>query len=299
MNKLIIKACPLCGGAHFKHFLDCTDQYASGEKFAVYECEECGFRFTQQAPVEQEIGAYYETPEYISHSDTRKGLVNKFYHHVRRYMLRRKAALVRRALHRKTGRLLDIGTGTGYFMHTMYEKGWDVEAVEKNEQARRFTKEHFGLEVKPEQALQEFESHSFQVVTLWHVMEHIEKLDELWNTLHRLLDEEGVLVVAVPNSNSFDARKYKEHWAAYDVPRHLWHFTPTTMQQMGLKHGFVLEQHHPMPFDAFYISMMSERYKGSCIPFIKGMWSGLQAWFASFTRKGKSSSIIYIFRKKR
>lgn len=299
MNKLTIKACPLCGETHFKHSLDCTDYYASGEEFAVCECEDCGFRFTQNAPVEAEIGAYYATPDYISHSDTRKGLINRLYHYVRRYMLGRKAKLVRRALHRKNGRLLDIGTGTGYFVHTMYEKGWDVEAVEKNEQARNFAWEHFGLKVKEETELSSLAPGSFDVVTLWHVMEHIEHLNELWETLYKLLNDNGVLVVAVPNSNSYDAKKYGPYWAAYDVPRHLWHFTPATMQQFGLKHRFVLEQHHPMPFDAFYISMMSERYRGSAFPFLKGMYWGMRAWINTLSKKGRSSSVIYIFRKKR
>lgn len=279
--------------------MDCTDYCASGEVFAVLECEDCGFRFTQNVPVEQEIGVYYATPDYISHSDTRKGLINHLYHYVRRYMLGRKAKLVRRALHRKSGRLLDIGTGTGYFVHTMYEKGWDVEAVEKNEQARDFTLKHFGLKVKPESELRAFAPHSFDVITMWHVMEHVERLNELWETLYSLLDDDGVLVVAVPNSNSYDAQVYGPHWAAYDVPRHLWHFTPATMQQLALKHRFVLEQHHPMPFDAFYISMMSEKYKGSAFPFVKGMYRGIRAWVDALAKKGKSSSVIYIFRKKR
>lgn len=299
MNKLTIQACPLCGGTHFKHYMDCTDYYASGEEFAVYECEDCSFRFTQNVPVEKEIGAYYATPDYISHSDTRKGLINHLYHYVRRYMLSRKAKLVRRALHRKSGRLLDIGTGTGYFVHTMYEKGWDVEAVEKNEMARDFAWKHFGLKVKGEAELQSFAPNSFDVITLWHVMEHIEHLNELWDTLYNLLDEKGVLVIAVPNCNSYDAKKYGPHWAAYDVPRHLWHFTPVTMQRFGLKHLFVLEQHHPMPFDAFYISMMSERYQGSVFPFLKGMYKGGRAWLNTLAKKGRSSSVIYIFRKKR
>ncbi len=299
MNKLTIQACPLCGGNHFKPYLNCKDYCVSGEDFTLYECEDCGFRFTQLVPVEDEIGAYYATPDYISHSDTRKGLINHLYHYVRRYMLNRKAKLVRSTLRRKNGRLLDIGTGTGYFAHTMYEKGWDVEAVEKNEQARNFAKEHFHLTVYGEKELSSFASQSFDVITLWHVMEHIEHLNTLWETLYRLLDDKGVLIVAVPNSNSYDAERYGKYWAAYDVPRHLWHFTPTTMQQFGLKHRFVLEQHHAMPFDAFYISMMSERYKGSAFPFIKGMYWGLRAGMDTLTRRGRSSSIIYIFRKKK
>ena len=119
MNKLTINACPLCGSTHLKCAMTCTDFYASGEQFDLYTCEDCGFTFTQGVPVEAEIGRYYETPDYISHSDTKKGAMNAIYHHVRQYMLGRKARLVMKESHRKTGRILDIGTGTGYFAHTM------------------------------------------------------------------------------------------------------------------------------------------------------------------------------------
>lgn len=198
MEKLSINACPVCGSTHLKRVMTCTDFYASGEQFELYSCEDCGFTFTQGVPVEAEIGKYYETPDYISHTDTRKGAMNSVYHYVRSYMLGRKARLVAKEAHRKTGRLLDIGTGTGYFADTMVRRGWKVEAVEKNPQAREFAKEHFGLEVKPESALQEFAPGSFDVITLWHVMEHLEHLGEVWQQLHEMLTEKGLLIVAVP-----------------------------------------------------------------------------------------------------
>ena len=223
MDILKINTCPLCGGQQLEHALTCTDHYASGETFEVVRCVHCGFLMTQNAPVEAEIGKYYETPDYISHSDTQKGLMNKVYHRVRQFMLSRKAALVKRASKMKKGALLDYGTGTGYFAHTMTKKQWQVKAIEKSPQARAFAKEHFGLEVDAETALPHYPSDAFDVVTLWHVMEHIEHLNEMWETLHRILTERGVLIVAVPNPDSYDAKKYKEWWAAYDVPRHLWH----------------------------------------------------------------------------
>lgn len=165
--------------------------YASGEQFELCSCEDCGFTFTQGVPVEAEIGKYYETPDYISHTDTRKGAMNTIYHYVRSYMLGRKARLVAREAHRKRGRLLDIGTGTGYFADAMAGRGWKVEAVEKSPQARAFAKEHFDLDVKPESALQEFAPGSFDVITLWHVMEHLEHLNETWEMLRELLTEKG------------------------------------------------------------------------------------------------------------
>lgn len=299
MNKLTINACPLCGGTHLKRVMACTDFYASGEQFDVLSCEDCRFTFTQGVPVEAEIGRYYETPDYISHSDTKKGAMNTLYHQVRKYMLGRKARLIVKESHRKSGRLLDIGTGTGYFAATMAQRGWKVEAIEKNEQARLFAKEHFGLEVKREAALQEFQAGSFDVITLWHVMEHLEHLDRTWERLYELLSDRGVLIVAVPNCSSYDAEKYGEYWAAYDVPRHLWHFTPVTIQQLASKHGFIMAARHPMPFDAFYVSILSEKHRKSSLPFMKGMCAGTMAWFSALGRKERSSSMIYVFRKKR
>ncbi|MDR0937862.1 MAG: class I SAM-dependent methyltransferase [Mediterranea sp.] len=299
MEKLNIDACPLCGGAQLEHVMDCTDFYASGERFELCSCERCGFLFTQGAPVEAEMGKYYASPDYISHTDTRKGAMNSVYHVVRSLMLRRKARLVSREAHRKTGHLLDIGAGTGYFAHAMARRGWDVAAVEKSEAARAFAKQRFDLELKPETALAELEAGSFDVITLWHVMEHLEPLNDTWKRCHDLLTGKGRLVVAVPNCSSYDAQRYGADWAAYDVPRHLWHFTPDTIHQLATKHGFVMTARHPMPFDAFYVSMLSEKHRGSSFAFARGLYTGTLAWISALRQKERSSSMIYVFRKKR
>ena len=298
MDILNIHICPLCGGQQLEHALTCTDHYASGEQFEVIRCVHCGLLMTQGVPVEAEIGKYYETPDYISHSDTQQGLMNRVYHWVRQYMLSRKAALVKRTSGLSEGSLLDYGTGTGYFANAMLCQGWKVKAIEKSPQARAFAKKQFGLNVEAEHSLKDYPSMSLDVVTLWHVMEHLEHLNEMWETLHRILKDKGMLIVAVPNPESYDARKYKEWWAAYDVPRHLWHFSPSVMQRFGDKHGFVLEKEHPMPFDAFYVSMLTEKYKSNELSFVKGLWTGALAWFSALGNKERSSSLIYVFRKK-
>lgn len=213
-------------------------------------------------------------------------------------MLSRKARLIKRHSGLSRGSLLDIGTGTGYFPHYMKRRGWRVMAIEKSPQARAFAKSHFQLDVEAPEALEKQPDKSFDAVTLWHVMEHLEHLNETWETLGRILKDRGVLIVAVPNPASFDAAKYKEMWAAYDVPRHLWHFSPSVMQQFGAKHGFILSERHPMPFDAFYVSMLSEKYGKSPFPFLKGLVSGTEGWFSSLVKKDRSSSMIYVFRKK-
>lgn len=297
-NILTIYTCPLCGSAHLERKLTCVDHYATGEMFHLCCCKECGFLFTQDFPVEAEIGRYYEVPEYISHTDTKKGVMNRLYHMVRNYMLKRKARLVEAQARIGNGRLLDIGTGTAYFPHTMQMRGWQVEAIEKSAQARAFAKEHFNLEVMPTEKLGKLPSKSYDVITLWHVLEHLENLNETWQRLNELLKDEGVLIVAVPNCSSYDARKYGAYWAAYDVPRHLWHFTPDTIQRFGSKHGFVLEERYPMPFDAFYISMLTEKNMRRSLSFLRGMLTGTVAWLHTLIKKERSSSMIYVFHKK-
>lgn len=299
MDKFIVKACPQCSGTHLKHVMTCTDFYASGEQFELHSCGDCQFTFTQGFPTGATMDRYYESSDYISHSDTKKGIMNSVYHRVRKYMLGRKARLVAKEARRTSGKLLDIGTGTGYFAATMAKKGWEVEAIEKNAQARAFAKERFNLDVKPETDLSVFEPNTFDVITLWHVMEHLENLNETWDRLFELLTDKGILIIAVPNRASYDAERYGANWAAYDVPRHLWHFTPGTIQQFGSKHGFIMAERYPMPFDAFYVSMLSEKNMKRGFAFARGMYAGVIAWFSALARKERSSSMIYIFRKKR
>lgn len=299
MKRILLTRCPLCGGEQLEPTLTCVDSYASGEMFKLCRCAQCGLLMTQEAPAEEEIGRYYATPDYISHTDTRQGAMNRAYHWARGYMLGRKARLVEHEAHCREGRLLDIGTGTGYFAATMRKRGWQVDAVEKSRQAREFAATHFGLQVLPDHTLHTLPREAYQVITLWHVMEHLYQLDETWTQLFSLLEERGVLVVAVPNCSSWDARRYGAYWAAYDVPRHLWHFTPSTMQRMGEKHGFILAGHYPMPLDAFYVSMLSEKHMRHKGAFLRGLLMGIPAWVASLVSKERSSSMIYVFRKKR
>lgn len=298
MNRRTLTQCPLCGSEWAVKHSTCTDAYVSGETFDLYSCPSCQFIYTQSPPVEEEIGAYYQSPDYVSHTDTRRGLMHSLYHYARLYMLRRKAHLLCRLKPYDRPRLLDIGCGTGYFAHAMQERGWEVEAIEREPSAREFARNRFQLEVMPAESLWTLPPQRFDVITLWHVMEHLEPLHQVWDQLHQSLNEQGVLVVAVPNASSFDARHYGADWAAYDVPRHLWHFTPSTLHRLAQQHGFTLAEHHPMPLDAFYISMLSERHRGSRLAFVKGLYVGIKAWMHTLISKEQSSSMIYIFRKK-
>ena len=298
MEVVKINTCPVCSGSRFKKVMVCVDRQATGETFTICRCTGCGLLITKNAPVESQIGRYYDSPAYIPHSDSSKGLMNRAYHLVRRIMLFRKLRLIRHACHIKRGTLLDIGTGTGYFPAYMLHKGWTVTAIEKSEQARRFAGRHFSVEVLPTEELFRQREEEYDAITMWHVTEHIEQLNETWEQIYKSLKRTGVLIVAVPNPRSYDAGVYGKDWAAYDVPRHLWHFTPSVMQQLGAKHGFILAERHTMPFDAFYISMMSERQQKHSLALLRGFWTGLRGLAASSVKKDKSSSITYVFRKK-
>lgn len=297
MTHFNIRICPVCGGASSRHFLTCTDFFVSGEGFEIRECIKCGFKFTANATDEENIGKYYQSEEYISHSDTSKGLINRLYKQVRYVMLARKSRLVKKATGLKTGRILDVGTGTGYFADRMKKCGWQVLGTEKSAGARAFAKKEFGLEITETEALFQMKRESFDVVTLWHVLEHIHRLNENMQVFSALLKPSGKLIIAVPNHISHDAMFYKEHWAAWDVPRHLWHFAPEQMRKFGQKHGFKLVSQQAMPFDAFYVSLLSEKYKGSKMRFCRGMLHGGISWLKSLGKPEKSSSVIYVFRK--
>lgn len=298
MEKIHLDSCPICGCGNLKPACRAVDHFSSKEEFEVDICPECGFMMTQDAPSEEEIGQYYESPEYISHSNTGRGLVNSLYHLVRSYMLRRKLRLIERESFLRTGHLLDIGAGTGYFAHHAAKAGWKTEALEKSPAAREFAKRRFGIEMIAEEEIKTLRDNSFDVVTMWHVMEHVRDLDKLWSELRRILKEDGVLIVAVPNTGSYDFKKYGHGWAALDVPRHLWHFNASVMQKLSNTRGFKMSDCYAMPFDAFYISAMSEKNAGHNCSFIRGMWTGLMARLHTMAHKEEASSLIYVFRKK-
>ena len=298
MNLINHKTCPLCSNADISPLFKCKDWFATGEEFEIHKCSSCGFVFTQNFPDKKEIGKYYESPTYISHSNTKKGFVNKVYHMVRSIMLQRKRKLIESLTLLKNGKLLDYGAGTGFFAKAMQKAGWDITAIEKSENARKLASEELGIDMLPEEALANIANNSLDVVTMWHVMEHIQDLDRAWSELYRILENTGIAIIAIPNCISYDAQKYKENWAAYDVPRHLWHFTPSTIMKWGEKHGFILERQYTMPFDGFYISMLSEKYKNASFAIIRGFWNGLKGWIAQCSKRNASSSIIYVFRKR-
>jgi 2-polyprenyl-3-methyl-5-hydroxy-6-metoxy-1,4-benzoquinol methylase len=289
--------CPLCSSEMISVHFNCNDHFISKESFIIARCTSCGFLFTQDYPDQNEIYKYYESDDYISHSNTSEGLINKIYHLIRYVMLCRKRRIIFKLTGRKNGNLLDVGSGAGHFASMMKRSGWTVKGIEISEKARISSATSFDLEIISPEEISGLDTNSYDCVTMWHVLEHFHDPHNYFLDIFRLLKPGGVCLVALPNCNSFDAKFYGQVWAAFDVPRHLWHFEPVTFGDFAAKSGLIAEEHLVLPFDVFYISVLSEKYKGSRWPFVTGILRA--TWFslmALLNRKG-SSSIIYVLRK--
>lgn len=277
---------------HEKPVLICKDHTVTGEIFELRKAKEIELLATFPRPDQEQLPAYYKSEDYISHTDSKKGFFDKIYQQVKYLMLSKKLKWIEKENYSK-GNLLDIGAGTGDFLSAAKGRGWNVFGAEPNRDARQLAAEK-GVELQ--EATSTFPDHYFDVITMWHVLEHVPDLGEQTKELERLLKPDGMLVVAVPNFKSYDAQKYKEFWAAYDVPRHLYHFSPSAIKEIFLRNNFSLTFQKGLIFDSFYISLLSEKYaKGSSNiirAFITGMVSNFRA-----ASSGNYSSLAYFFRK--
>ena len=253
--------CPLCHGDRFQPFLTCRDHTVSGKNFDIVECEDCGFRFTNPRPSAAEIEQYYESDDYTPHQDAGRGLIDTLYRWARLYTLRSKHRLLTSLVATPPGRLLDFGCGTGEFLTLCQSKGWAVRGLEPDPGAQAVAAEKHGLPVEDPERIQALPPDRFDVITLWHVLEHIPHLSETIEQLKRTLASTGTLVVAVPNCASLDAAFYGKDWAAYDVPRHLYHFRPDNVRRLFDQHAMTVRDIRPMRLDAFYVSLLSEQYR--------------------------------------
>lgn len=291
----VLSACPVCSATEFKPFLFCKDYTVSRETFSIVECASCRFRFTNPRPEADILGNYYKSEDYVSHSNSSKGLINFLYQKVRRHTLKRKLKLVSR--YSSPGSLLDIGCGTGEFLNTCKRGNWKTLGIEPGDEAREMGIKNYGLDVKKESGIKNLEDSSFDVITMWHVLEHVPLLQERVKELKRLLKAGGALFIAVPNCASKDALHYKEFWSAYDLPRHLYHFRPQDIRRLFEMNGMRIEKILPMKFDSFYVSMLSEKYMtGSPNP-IRAFFTGLHSNLSAMGDGKTYSSQIYVIKR--
>ena len=296
-NQIHYTLCPVCGSAGISEVFKVKDNTVSQEYFEIYHCRNCQVRFTQNPPSEASIGAYYKSEDYISHTDSSKGLINRIYRFVRNFSLKQKKKLVEKETGLKNGYLLDVGSGTGHFASTMQKAAWQVTGLEPDEEARAVAFKEHSIALLPSAELFNLAEKRFDSITLWHVLEHVHDVKKYIQTFKKLLADNGKLFIAVPNYTSYDAEKYKEYWAAYDVPRHLYHFTPQTMQWLMKECGLKVVAVKPMWFDSFYVSLLSSKYKNGNTKWVGAFWTGLISNFKAMNDVEKCSSVIYIISK--
>lgn len=290
--------CPVCGSSHISKILSAIDHTVSLEEFEIYHCANCSLRFTQDVPDVASIGTYYKSENYISHTNTSKGLINRIYRIVRSNALRQKRKLIERSTGLRKGKILDVGSGTGSFASEMKKAGWEVTALEPDEEARNRALRIHSIELKESAQLFSLPANSYDAITLWHVLEHVHDLHGYVKKFRELLKESGKLIIAVPNYTGFDAEVYRQYWAAYDVPRHLYHFSPTAMERLMGMNSLSITGVRPMWYDSFYVSLLSSKYKKGRTNWLSALWTGLLSNIKVLENKKRCSSLIYIIKKK-
>jgi len=286
--------------APLKPFLSCKDHTVSQDEFSLVIDVASGLLITSPRPEDKDLGSYYESEAYISHTDSNQTVLDRVYQTVKNYAIKKKLKLIN-TFDFKEKTLLDIGVGTGDFISICEKNNWNVVGVEPNQKARntaekKLQKEKTKVYRSVESLLNgtETKPQTFDVITMWHVLEHVPNLNEYVSNLKQLLKPKGTLIIAVPNYKSYDAEYYKEFWAAYDVPRHLWHFSKTAIQKLFQQEQMKVIQIRPMLFDSFYVSLLSEKYKTGKSNLLKAFYIGFQSNIKARRTKEYSSHIYII-----
>lgn len=294
-----LNKCPLCKSGLFLNLREVKDHSISKETFLLCQCSKCQLIFTNPRPDKESIHEYYQSQDYISHQDKSNNLTNFIYKNVRRITIKQKINWLNQ-FNKLKGNLLDIGCGTGYFLEAAKKSQWSVRGIEPDKTARKLAKKK---KLKVEAEISEvYKKDHYHCITLFHVLEHVHELRKTGKQLVRMLKSQGILMIAVPNYDSFDAKYYEEKWAGLDVPRHLYHFTQNTMEYFANEMNLDIEAKIPMKFDSYYVSLLSEKYKNENSSLFQQYKNGLLNGFQSnrWARKneGNYSSILFILKKK-
>ncbi|MBN1339349.1 MAG: class I SAM-dependent methyltransferase [Bacteroidales bacterium] len=291
-----LKTCPVCSGKEIIRFLESRDHFLSGHEFLIDMCKNCGHKFTNPRPEETFSEIFYKSQEYISHGNSSNGLFSGLYKTIRKINLQNKYKTIN-SYCKAAGNLLDIGCGTGEFIRHMNTKGWRTLGIERDNDAREIAVKKNNVDARGNKEIAHLKPESFDVITIWHVLEHIYDLHGMVHNLHNLLRKEGYLFLAVPNAGSWDASFYLTDWAAYDLPRHVHHFNRSSMTALLNHHNLAIVEIIPMKFDAFYISALSEKYKTGKQYYLKGFINGLRSNNFGFHHNNDYSSIIFVVKQ--
>ena len=293
--------CPVCNGKHFDPFLDVQDHSVSHGTFHIVKCKKCGFLFTNPRPGEESIASFYDSSAYLSHHDEADSLMSKVYNQVRKLAVKSKLDLIRKYDQHPEKQILDIGCGTGFFVKSCLDQNWQAMGTEPDKDARTEAQKRSGAPVYASIFEPDLEKKTYTSITMWHVLEHIHRLEETMSWLYQHLAPKGTLFIAVPNPQSYDSQVFGKHWAAYDVPRHLYHFTKDTMEKLLQHYNFAITDLKCMVFDSYYVSLLSNQYKNKSGRILSSILTGTLSnikGFGTNPHNTNTSSIIYIAHKK-
>ena len=283
-----------------KHVLSANDHLVTGRKFDILKNPETTILETHPRPTKEELPTYYDSENYTSHNDKSAGIVSFCYRIIKSISTRRKIRIGQNSLSKNTPqnkpRLLDVGCGTGDFLYSCLKKGWQINGIENNKNAKNNSRTELSSFIFDDFEFLKSQPERFDIITMWHSLEHIIDLKQTIVDMKKLLTNKGVIVVACPNHKSFDAMFYKESWAAYDLPRHLWHFDKDSISKLFVEHNMQLTKTLPMYWDSFYISILSEKIISKKNKFLKGVIVGLLSNVSAMFSK-EHSSLIYVFNK--
>lgn len=286
--------CPWCESENAQLHLELKDLFLTQEQFKILECKDCGLLYTTPRPNKEEIGKYYKSDEYYSHLENKEGFIPKVYEKVKSINLKNKYHIA--AEETTKGKILDIGCGVGDFLHTMEQQGWDCTGVEPSEDAKAIARKRIKAQLLSSEEQENLSEGSFDVITMWHVLEHVDALRWQIQQLYRLCKPGGRIVIALPNYKSYDGQYYKAEWAAYDVPRHLNHFDQKTLINLFEENEMKHVKTKKLYWDAFYISYMSEKYRHHSLPLVRGVFRGIISNLKA-RRTGEWSSLVYVFER--
>jgi 2-polyprenyl-3-methyl-5-hydroxy-6-metoxy-1,4-benzoquinol methylase len=291
----LLSSCPICESSRLENFLNVKDNFLSKENFSISSCLNCGLKFTNPRPKDDNLSEYYQSEKYYSHSKKKNGFIPWLYQIIKRKNISTKYQQI--VPKGQTGRILDIGCGTGDFLLYCKEKSWIISGVEPDKGARKIAETLLEQEIYSANETDQWADSTFDIITMWHVLEHVSDLNQQFIELQRLIKEDGKLILALPNFKSYDALYYKENWAAWDVPRHLYHFNKQVISQIASNYGFKLLESLPMKWDSYYVSLLSEQSKGSVLSILRASIIGFVS-NRKASKSGEFSSKIYIFIKK-
>lgn len=288
--------CPLCNSSQTAFAFSCPDHLVTGEEFPLSRCRDCGFLYSFRLPSEADAQKYYDSPSYTPHATDRKSLMMRTIDAARLIRQPIKRRWVKKWSGKLAGSLLDIGTGTGEFAAFMQKSKWNVTCIEPNIDARNFCKDVQKLTVSDIDLIPTLPDHSFDVVTLWHVLEHVYDIHGTMQTVKRLLKNDGTAFIALPNYSSKEASWYGRMWTGYEMPRHPSHFSPDTFQKLAAMYDMQLVAIRPFFLDAFYLSILSEQHRRGW--FISALWHGFWSACIGLLKPKYASSILYVLRPK-